>query len=66
MFPNTKIDERIKPFLEIEGPERIRAAWPSLWINTAQARRALLDLEDLRMAPDSSKAAGLVISGIFL
>lgn len=63
MFPNTKIDERIKPFLEIEGPERIRAAWPSLWINTAQARRALLDLEDLRMAPDSSKAAGLVISG---
>lgn len=63
MIRNLRIDERIKPFLEIEGPERIRSAWPLLWINTTQAKKALLELDDLRLAPDSSKAAGLVISG---
>ncbi|MBT9136769.1 MAG: hypothetical protein DDT34_01855 [Firmicutes bacterium] len=63
MLDNPKLDDRIKPFMDLEGPERIRAAWPSIWINTAQAKKALLELDDLLMAPDSSKAAGLVISG---
>lgn len=63
MFDNPTLDDRIKPFLPIEGPERIRAAWPAIWINTPQAKHALKELDDLLMAADSSKAAGLVVSG---